>query len=346
MDGQRPALSRRALLKWTAAAAVGSAAAPWLPPPAVVRAAGQSFGRVIDDRLNGYDHPSFSAEPIKSYYHDLVLDITAVTIGLEEDRYNRTWYRVNDESYVYSGSIQPVEIQTNGAVTRLPDGGALAEVSVPFTDAAWNPRRPDWVAYRLYYGTTHWLNEIVRDEQGEPWYRIDDDKWDYTYYVPAAHLRLILPEDVAPLSPGVPADEKRLEVRLNAQMVVAYEAGVPVFAARMASGAQFRDGDFRTPVGTYVTNRKRPSRHMAAGDPAAPNAYDLPGIPWVTYLTLSGISFHGTFWHNDFGRPRSHGCINLTQADALWIYRWTTPAVPLDSRTWDDPDGTRVDVIE
>ena len=320
-----------------------------IPRPAAPAQAGTlslPFGRVIDDRINGYDQPSFLARPIKSYFHDLVLDITAVTIGLDEERHNRTWYRLNDESYVYSGSIQPVNILTNRAAVRLPGNGALAEVSVPFTDACWSQRRPDWVAYRLYYGTTHWLRALVRDEQGEPWYRIDDDKWDYTYYVRAAHLRLITPEDVAPLSPEVPAEEKRLEVRLGEQTVVAYEAGVPVFYARMASGALFRDGDFRTPVGTYITNRKRPSRHMAAGDPAAPNSYDLPGIPWVTYLTLSGISFHGTFWHNDYGRPRSHGCINLTPADALWVYRWTDPVIPLSSETWDDKTGTQVDVID
>lgn len=349
MDCTRPAISRRELLKWSAATALGLAAGPVLKPaenPVQAFAQSLPFGRVIDDRINGYNRPSFTAEPIKSYFHDLVLDISGVTIGPEEERYNRTWYRVNDESYVYSGSIQPVAIRPNRVVERLPEKGALAEVSVPFTDAAWNMRRPDWVAYRLYYGTTHWLRAIVHDEQGEPWYRIDDDKWEYTYDVRAAHMRLINPGDVAPLSPVVPADEKRLEVRLNEQMVVAYESGVPVFCARMASGAQFRDGDFRTPVGTYMTNRKRPSRHMAAGDPAAPNAYDLPGIPWVTYLTLSGISFHGTFWHNDYGRPRSHGCLNLTPADALWIYRWTDPAVPLSSETWDDKVGTRVDVVD
>lgn len=43
---------------------------------------------------------------------------------------------------------------------------------------------------------------------------------------------------------------------------------------------------------------------MAAGDLAA-SGFDLPGVPWVQYITKSGISFHGTFWHNDYGRPRS-----------------------------------------
>jgi len=50
---------------------------------------------------------------------------------------------------------------------------------------------------------------------------------------------------------------------------------------------------------------------MARGNLAA-NGYDLPGVPWNSYITEEGIAFHGTYWHNNFGKPRSHGCINLT----------------------------------
>jgi lipoprotein-anchoring transpeptidase ErfK/SrfK len=67
---------------------------------------------------------------------------------------------------------------------------------------------------------------------------------------------------------------------------------------------------------------------MADGDFAAPASYDLPGVPWVSYLTDSGISFHGTYWHNDFGKPRSHGCINLPTPSARWVYLWTRPTYP------------------
>jgi lipoprotein-anchoring transpeptidase ErfK/SrfK len=84
---------------------------------------------------------------------------------------------------------------------------------------------------------------------------------------------------------------------------------------------------------------------MAAGDPAAANSYDLPGIPWVSYLTEKGISFHGTYWHNDYGKPRSHGCINLTPDDARWIYRWSNPAARIDEETITAKTGTKVAVI-
>ena len=84
--------------------------------------------------------------------------------------------------------------------------------------------------------------------------------------------------------------------------------------------------DTTTPAGEFETFRKRPSRHMAAGNLAS--GYDLPGVPWVAYIDEEGVSFHGTFWHNDFGVPRSHGCINMTIDAAKWLYRWTNPVVP------------------
>jgi lipoprotein-anchoring transpeptidase ErfK/SrfK len=144
----------------------------------------------------------------------------------------------------------------------------------------------------------------------------------------------------------IPPGEKRLEIRLGEQVVVGYESNRAVFMTRIASGGRFIDGDYTTPVGSYMTSRKRPSRHMASEDLAAPSAYDLPGVPWVSYLTKSGISFHGTYWHNDFGKPRSHGCINLSPQAARWIYRWSDPAVPYGEHTWSKDEGTRVDIVQ
>ena len=82
---------------------------------------------------------------------------------------------------------------------------------------------------------------------------------------------------------------------------------------------------------------------MAAGDLAS-SGFDLPGVPWVLYITQSGISFHGTYWHNDYGRPRSHGCINLTPQAAKWLFRWTTPNVSVDKEFVYGFVGTRVDI--
>ena len=58
--------------------------------------------------------------------------------------------------------------------------------------------------------------------------------------------------------------------------------------------------------------------------------YDLPGVAFPSYFTASGIAVHGTYWHNDYGRPRSHGCVNVSNDAAQFVFRWSTPAVPYD----------------
>jgi lipoprotein-anchoring transpeptidase ErfK/SrfK len=130
---------------------------------------------------------------------------------------------------------------------------------------------------------------------------------------------------------------------LRDQLVLAYESGNLVFATRASTGMRRQSGKYTTPDGDFITFHKRPTRHMAAGDIAA-SGFDLPGVPWVLYLTKGGISFHGTYWHNDFGRPRSHGCINLTPSAAKWLYRWTLPTVPPDKELAYGYVGTKVEI--
>lgn len=307
-------------------------------------------GRVLDNTLSIYSRPSFSSTLVNMYWRDLIFPINGVTIGDQYPAHNRVWYLINNnEGYAHSGKVQPVALRYNKPMTKFTKQGMLAEVTVPYTDAVKDPNvkvKPTRFVYRLYYSTVHWILDVITDKEGQKWYRVRDDKMKMEYYVNAEHLSPIAPEALAPISPHVPAKDKRLEVRLGEQVVVAYEGSQAVFMALTASGGRFIDGDYTTPKGRYMTNRKRPSRHMASEDLAAPTAYDLPGVPWVSYLTLSGISFHGTYWHNDFGKPRSHGCINLSPAAARWIYRWSNPPVPYGEHTWSKEEGTQVDVVD
>lgn len=301
-------------------------------------------GRVTDLKVSVYNQPSFTSQVIGEHWKDTVLPVSEVTVGDEEPAHNRTWYHIGDQGYIHSSGLQPVKTKLNSPAEELQDAGALAEVTVPFTDAHWGPGKEYPVAYRFYYETTHWIIASVSDKAGKPWYRILDDKWGFQFYVPAPHLRLIPAEELTTQSPHVPSSEKRIEVYLSQQLVVALEWNEPVFMARASTGTEFRNGRFLTPAGRHQTFHKRPSRHMAAGNLAA-NGYDLPGVPWIAYITESGVAFHGTYWHNDYGRPRSHGCINLTPQAAKWIYRWTLPEVPPDQQRVYEDFGTRVDVI-
>jgi lipoprotein-anchoring transpeptidase ErfK/SrfK len=301
-------------------------------------------GRVLEPSIDIYDIPSFAGNRVNNYYLDTVLPITGLTIGKSEDSFNMVWYQVGGEGYVHSGVLQPVFTVTNPVVSQIPPDGNLAEVTVPFTDAHWDPGREEPVAYRYYYATTYWVVELVYDPDGNPWYGVKDDKWEYTYYVLAQHLRIIPAEELKPISTDVPSYEKRIEVHIPQQVMIAYEYNQPVFMARVASGAIFSNGDYSTPTGRHTTFHKRASRHMARGNLAA-NGYDLPGVPWNSYITEEGVAFHGTYWHNNFGRPRSHGCINLTPQASKWVYLWTKPDVPPEHEGIYEKTGTTVDII-
>jgi hypothetical protein len=275
----------------------------------------------------------------------MVVPITGIAISEDTSSHNLVWYKAGDNGYIHSGSVQPVRTLHNEPVKDIPEGGQLSEVTVPYTDARWGPSTDELVAYRFYYETTHWVVGLVDGEDGNPWYTVLDDKWDFVYYVPASHLRLIHPSELAPLSPDIPMNLKRIVIYRPEQIMVAYELERPVFMARVATGGIFRDGNFTTPAGDFITFHKRPSRHMAAGNLAA-GGYDLPGVPWISYITKSGIALHGTYWHNNFGRPRSHGCINLSCQASRWVYLWTTPNVPPEEQMMYEDYGTAVQVVE
>lgn len=301
-------------------------------------------GRVTTRTIWLYDEPNFQANRLEIYTRDSLLNITNTAISDDDSAYNRVWYEIDSAGYVYSGDVQPVKTILNTPVLEIPKDGLLCEVSVPFTDAYKEPNQESEVGYRIYYESTHWIKKvIVSESDGQVWYQIRDDKWDKLYYTKAEHLRILTAEELTPISPEVSNREKKIIVRLDRQTVTAYEYDIPVFSVLAATGGKLRSGTYTTPNGNFTTYYKRPSRHMAAGDLAS-SGFDLPGVPWVQYFTESGVAFHGTFWHNDFGRPRSHGCINLTAQNAKWLYLWTMPEVPMNKEFSVVAGGTKIHI--
>ena len=307
-----------------------------------IEATGGQLGRVTAPTVDVFVKPAFASESVGRRIRDDVLKIEGAFVGAPPPDHNKVWYLAEGEGFIHSSAIQPVRDEPNLALDVVPGGGVLAEVSVPYVDALWRSYEGANRAYRLYYHTTHWIENVSVDPSGQAWYRIAEDKWGYSIYAHAQAFRPVPLAELIPISPEVPAQEKRIVVDLRRQWVYCYEGGNLVFSTKVSTGRIFSTGDFRTPVGDYVTFRKRASRHMAAGNLAT--GYDLPGVPWVAYITESGVSFHGTYWHNDFGTPRSHGCINMTPSAAKWLFRWTTPLVPSEEReVWVDY-GTSVEV--
>ena len=126
----------------------------------------------------------------------------------------------------------------------------------------------------------------------------------------------------APTDPGARIGSgKELIVVLNTQMAYAYENGVLQRSALISSGLP----DTPTVRGDFKITRKLRSRHMVGP------GYDLPNVPWVMYF-FAGYAFHGTYWHNNFGTPMSHGCVNMTNADAQWFYNFAPVGTPVHVR--------------
>jgi len=345
MQSPLSALSRRDFLKLAGYGMLGVSLPDFSQTFSVQTFDTNLEGRVTEKSLWMYAEPSSKSERVEMYWRDLVVSLTGAAISPDEEAYNRVWYEVEGKGYVYSGGVQPVETLLNEPVSEVPLRGLLGEISVPFTDAHEEPDANTPVTHRMYYETVHWITDSVIGADGQAWYRLLDDKWHLYYFIPARYMRLIPDEELAPLSPNVPDADKRIEVSLTRQLVLAYEGSRLVFAARVATGGQFLSGRWSTPIGHFITSYKRPTRHMAAGDIAS-NGFDLPGVPWVLYITKSGISFHGTYWHNDYGHPRSHGCINLTPQASKWLFRWTMPAVEPGKQFVYEYFGTAVHIFE
>ncbi len=285
-----------------------------------------TLGRVLDATAEIHSRPSFASDKRKTLWRDEVFEVVAAWVGDPAPEHNRVWYEVEGQGFVHSSAIQPVRQDFNQPLEEVPQEGLLTEVTVPYIDARWRPREDAELAYRLYYGATFWITGVSQDVGLQKWYRILDDKYAYAYYAPATAFRPIPNAELIPLSYKVPNREKRIEVDLANQWVHCYEAGSQVFSTKVSTGRKFGESFYWTPEGNFETFRKRPSRHMSNGNLAS--GYDVPGVPWVSYFNEHGVSFHGTYWHNDFGYPRSHGCVNMTMEASKWLYRWTRPIVP------------------
>ena len=356
---QRTKLSRRTLLKLSggilAAAPFVRAAVPVLAeePTPVIEPARRPFGRVISGGLAVREQPSIKAKRVRVLKLNEVIAVKGQTTSDESPTtYNKTWYRT-DDGFAYSAYVQPAENTLNEPLESVGEKGFWGELTVPLTEARRAPDPKSSLRYRYYFGSTFKIIASVVDDDQQTWYQVSDEYAGNAFYVKAEHIRPIPPDEFTPTSPDVPPEEKRMEVDLKRQVATAYEADKPVFSARVATGASFRMADgtvrnFGTTPGLHRIILKLPSQHMVGGAAGDSDYYDLPGIAWVSYFTSSGIAFHGTYWHNDYGRPRSHGCVNMLPEDAKWVFLWTLPAAPYEARRTRPAkrtDGTLVKVF-
>ena len=300
------------------------------------------YGRITMAGHTLYRKPDPESEFLQKMDFDSLWEITDVTVGPDNSTINRIWYELDGLGYAHSGRIQPVRRRWNHGDTFIPEGGCLGEVTMPYVDAYSGTEEDRAFVYRFYYASTFWILSRIQGPGKTAWYELLDDKLYRSYYIPTTHMRLVPDEELTAISPDVRAEDKKIVVDLATQTLTAYEGEKVVYLTRISSGVRLKEGGFATPKGLFRTIRKRPCRHMSNPANAYGSGFDLPGVPWVSYFTSGGVALHGAYWHNNYGVPSSHGCINMTPEDAKWIYRWTDPTVPTDEYVFSGPYGTQV----
>ena len=181
------------------------------------------------------------------------------------------------------------------------------------------------------------VDTVVRD--GHTWYkiRLDEggilypDRITDTWYIAAEVVRPFYDIGVRYLAPGQKATTtKRILVNLSTQTLDAYDGDTLFMEQKISSGLPGTP----TPTGTFTIYKMTPSRYMQGPLPGSGSdqEYDLPGVPWDMYFTQDGAVIHGAYWHNNFGRQWSHGCVNLPLDKARELYYWADVGIPVTIR--------------
>jgi hypothetical protein len=276
---------------------------------------------------------------VRSVPRDKTIEVTGEYDGPGPER-NHTWYKTRD-GYAYSAWLQKMEpYRTPKVYTNLGEWGIWIETIVANAPAYAKPDETSPLNYIYNYGTVFHATEAQVDALGRVWYNTfdeytskEDDIAPTNHWVPAVLTRKIDESTWQAINPHTP--DKRIEIDLGLQTVTCYEGERAVMTSRCASGASFKlseeeVADYSTPRGEFSAILKMPTRHMRAPEAERETDawFDLPGVPWSTFFTYDGIAIHGTYWHNDYGLPRSHGCVNVPIPVAKWIYFWTNPVAP------------------
>lgn len=342
------AFSRRAFLKAAGIGLAGLAlptvpvafaqAAEPLPLPEFPQA--DRLGRVIGGRVPVKLRPDIDSPDVVFVNDDDILPWLSEIVGKRPLWYSQRFVET-PQGYVYAPNLQVVRNQPNPPVTTLPAGdGFWAEVTVPYMDLvlANPPARSPWLKLgakpRLYYSQVMWIDQIKTGPQGETWYRIKEKYGTFgdIFWGAAEAFRPISAAEISPIHPEV--ENKQVAVDLLNQSLVCLENGKEVYFCRVSTGGKWdKDGNpseqWATPPGAHSIWRKLISVHMTGG--SSGGGYDLCGIGWTTLFSSNGVAIHSTFWHNSYGIPKSHGCVNAQPEDARWVWRWTNPATPYEA---------------
>ncbi len=274
-----------------------------------------------------------SAVPVNSapLYHIVQPGQTLASIGRQygvEWTALATWNNLPNAHHIFVG--QRLIVSSNAAPDSAAVAGPTIVEAVPVTDIT-APSVPQAAPYLRYFVRQGDTLSSIAQRYGLNWTTIAraNDIIDPSRI--AVGQELVIPQsDADPgtyLSPtgGVPAAPapttstgKEIIVDLSNQQIHAFEDGVLLRSVSVSTGMTGTP----TVVGDFRVYWKLTSQTMTGP------GYYLPGVPWVMYFHQA-YAIHGTYWHNNFGQPMSHGCVNLPTVDAEWFFRWAEVGTPV-----------------
>lgn len=182
------------------------------------------------------------------------------------------------------------------------------------------------VATRLRTGVVLLIGDTV-NKDGRAWYKIGfasellyPERLTTDWYVAADLVHEFTDDGDHHIKKGdVSATNKRIVVDISEEKLYAYDGDTLFMEELISTGLELTP----TSLGTFTIFKMTPARFMQGPIPGVSDqVYDLPGVPWDLYFTPDGAVIHGAYWHNSFGEPWSHGCVNLSPENAKKLYMW------------------------
>ena len=257
------------------------------------------------DRLNVRARPGTAANnpPI-----DVLRAGAQVTIFEEQMGGGEVWYRIGTGRWVVAQWVRVAAVRTDtdagvrmAGAAALPFGWVVPEVLDVRASPGVNADNPV-IAQLKHYDVRPVLGETTAS--GSKWLQVGQGQWVEARQLGVARLR--------PRPSSIGKDALWVAVNLSQQTAVCYEGDRPVFAALIASGV----AGTPTVQGIFRTWRRQETGKMSGP------GYYIEDVTWTCYF-YGGYALHTAYWHDKFGRPRSHGCVNLSPYDAWWVYQWS-----------------------
>jgi len=233
----------------------------------------------------------------------------AGTFFVTVTRYQGEWAAINEGEWILSSALQPAPRSSLGGVLlegRDPDLqlGILHE-SVYLRTI---PGSEDYVPNTL---VEEYKPVYIYEEQqvsDMTWVRVGHDAW-----IRKSSVRLVQPVT----RPSDIVSQRWIGVDTTEQILIVYDGDVPVFASLVSTGLDYSP----TENGIFSTYARFSPRDMSRGDVSQPWFYHMEDVPYTFYFN-GNQALHGAYWHDEFGTPQSHGCVNMSLTAAYWVYNF------------------------